>query len=98
MPKKCAENYPELLHPVHGNDKILTWIIHCKLKITIALKFSSKMQMMTSTIHRKNGKIKIIAQNKKNLNSQYVSLEILFFWVKSVAYNQDVLIIKKLRF
>ena len=23
LPKKCAENYPELLHPVHGNDKIL---------------------------------------------------------------------------
>ena len=21
--QKCAENYPELLHPVHGNDKIL---------------------------------------------------------------------------
>ena len=21
--QKCAENYPELLHPVQGNDKIL---------------------------------------------------------------------------
>ena len=23
LPKKCAKNYPELLLPVHGNDKIL---------------------------------------------------------------------------
>ena len=44
--QKCAENYPVLLHPVHGNDKILILNYILKVKITIVLKFSSKMQMI----------------------------------------------------
>jgi hypothetical protein len=39
---KCAENYPELLHPVHGNDEILilnhTFQVKNKIKDTPIVK------------------------------------------------------------
>ena len=41
--QKCAENYPELLHPVHGNDEILILNHILQVKTTIVLKFNSKM-------------------------------------------------------
>ena len=46
--------YLKLLHPVHGNDKILIELIFCKLKNTMIITMNSKMQLILLTFHMKN--------------------------------------------
>ena len=55
MPKKCAENYPEQLHQVHGNDKTL--ILNNILQVKNHISFKVELKNANDPVYVKMCKL-----------------------------------------